>query len=385
MNKTENTTFTFKTMNIINRFKILIVPVLILLIIIYLNTGVAFSPVEEIDVVTGYGCDIEEISKDNILYKISLSNHIFKEDKTFSNVIDGTGKTIIATRDERQRKSNKKFVAGLEKIIIFSEDFARYSIRNVINTTFANPHANDKIWVIVCKGKAIDLLKFKVIGYPSSADYIEGIIENSKSLNFFPQNYRLIDSYVRIDEEGRELVAPYIEIKNDNIEITGMALFKKDKMVTKVGLEDAKILNILKEKKSKGTLSIEENPKQSIDYITEVKRTATCNKIEDKYTFTIDLDFTGDIMCNELYGDFLDKPGENKKFRSDMEKKLKKMCYIFLEKMQKDYKLDCLELGRVAAATYGRNTGVDWNEIVSNSDIKVNVKVNIDRYGRGNF
>lgn len=385
MNKTKNNTFTSKTMNIINRFKILIVPMLLLFIIVYLNAGVDFSPVEEIDVVTGLGCDIEERSKEDILYKVSVSKNIFVEDKTFSDVIEGTGKTILSTRDERQRKSNKKFVAGLEKIIVFGEDLARYSIRNPVSTTFSNPHVNDKIWVLVCKGKAVDLLKFKIVGYPSSADYIEGIIENSKFFSFFPQNYKLIDSYVRIDEEGRELVTPYIEIKNNTIEIAGMALFKKDKMVTKIGLEDAKVLNILKEKESKGILSIVENPKQSIDYITQVKRKATCNKIGNKYNFTIDLDFTGNIMCNELYGDFLNKPYKNKKFQSDMEKKIEKMCYNFLEKMKKDYKVDCLELGRVAVATYGRNTGVDWNDIVPISDIKVNVKVNIDRYGRGDF
>lgn len=385
MNKTENNTFTSKAMNIINKFKVLIIPLLILFIIVYLNSGVDFSPVEEIEVVTGLGCDIEEISKENILYRISVSKDIFVEDRTFSDVIEGTDKTILSTRDERQRKSNKKFVAGLEKIIVFGENLARYSIRYPISTTFSNPSTNDKIWVMVCKGNAADLLNFKVVGYPSAADYIEGIIDNSKYFSFFPQNYKLIDTYVRIDEEGRELIVPYIEIKNNNIEITGMALFKKDKMVTKVDLEDAKVLNILKEKKSKGILSIVKTPKQSIDYITQVNRKATCNKIGDKYKFTIDLAFTGDIMCNELYGDFLDKPNENKKFESDMEKKIEKMCYNFLEKMKKDYKVDCLELGRVAAATYGRNTGVDWNEIVSNSDIKVNVKVNIDRYGRGDF
>jgi hypothetical protein len=174
---------------------------------------------------------------------------------------------------------------------------------------------------MVCKGNAADLLNFKVVGYPSAADYIEGIIDNSKYFSFFPQNYKLIDTYVRIDEEGRELIVPYIEIKNNNIEITGMALFKKDKMVTKVDLEDAKVLNILKEKKSKGILSIVKTPKQSIDYITQVKRKATCNKIGDKYKFTIDLAFTGDIMCNELYGDFLDKPNENKNFKVTWKKK----------------------------------------------------------------
>lgn len=385
MNKTENNTFTYKAMNIINRFKVLTIPLLILSIIVYLNTGVDFSPVEEIEVVTALGCDIEERSKEDILYRVSVSKDIFVEDKTFGRVIEGTDKTILSTRDERQRKSNKKFVAGLEKIIVFSEDLARHGIRHPINTTFSNPSANDKIWSMVCKGNAADLLKFKVIGYPSAADYIEGVIDNSKYFSFFPQNYKLIDTYVRIDEEGRGLIVPYIEIKNNDIEITGMALFKKDKMVTKVGLEDAKVLNILKEKKSKGILSIVKNPKQSVDYITTVKRKTTCNKIGDQYKFTIDLAFTGDIMCNELYGDFLNNPDENKKFKSDMEKKIEKMCYNFLEKMKKDYKVDCLELGRVAAATYGRNTGVDWNEIVSNSDIKVNVKVNIDRYGRGDF
>lgn len=385
MNKTENNTFTYTAMNIINRLKVLIIPLLVLCIIVYLNAGVDFSPVEEVDIVTGFGCDIEEKSKENVLYKISMSKNIFEENKTFSSVVDGIGKTILSAREERQRKSNKKFVAGLEKIIVFSEDFSRYGIRPLLNTTFSNPNANDKTWIIVCKGKAIDLLKFKIIGYSSSADYIEGIIENSKFSNFFPQNYKLIDAYVRIDEEGRNLVTPYIEIKDNNMEITGIALFKKDKMVTKIGLEEAKILNILKEKESKGILSIQKNPKQSIDYITKVKRKTTCNKTDHKYTFTINLVFNGDVINNGLYGDFLDKPDENKKFESDMEKEIKKMCYNFLEKMQKDYKLDCLDLGRVAAAIYGRNTGVDWDEIISSSDIKVNVKVNIDRYGRGDF
>lgn len=385
MNKTQNNTFTSKVMNIINRFKILIIPMLLLITIVYLNAGVDVAPVEEIDVVTGVGVDIEEKSKDNILYKVSISRQIFQEEKTLSDVVDGNGKTLLSTREDRQKKSNKKFVLGLEKVIILSEEFARYSIRTFINTTFTNPHINDKTWLIVCNGKAIDMLKFKVFGYPSSSDYMEGIIKNAKHYNFFPENYKLVDSYVRIDAEGRELSVPYVEIKDGYVEITGMALFKKDKMVTKIGLEEARIMSILKEKHSHGILSILKNPKEYIDYLAKVKRKAKCNKTGDKYEFTIDLDFAGDITCNELYGDFLKKPNENKKFQSDMEKEIEKMCYNFLEKMQKEYKVDCLELGRVAAAKYGRNPETDWNEIVSNSDIKVNVKVNINRYGRGDF
>ena len=36
---------------------------------------------------------------------------------------------------------------------------------------------------------------------------------------------------MRIGAEGRSLVLPYIEITEEGIEITGMAIFKEDKMV----------------------------------------------------------------------------------------------------------------------------------------------------------
>lgn len=385
MNKTNDNSFKWKVINIINKFNVLIILMLSLGIIVYLNAGIDAVPVEKIDVVGGVGVDIEKKTKKDITYKVSISKDIFQEDKTTSDVIESTAKTLVSTREDRQRRSNKKFVFGLEKIIILSEDLAEYGIKTFINTTFSNPHVNDKTWLVVCSGKAVDLLKLKIKGYPSSADFMEGLIENAKFYNFFPDNYKLIDSYVRIYEEGRELSVPYIEIKDNYIEIAGMALFNKDKMIGKIGLEDARIMSILKEKKSTGILSIKKSPKEYVDYLSKVKRKVSCKKTGDKYEFTIDLDFTGDIVCNELYGDFLDKPNENKKFESDMKKQIEKMCYNFLEKLQNEYKIDSLELGRVAAAKYGRNKEVDWNEIVSNSDIKVNVKVNIDRYGRGDF
>ena len=68
-----------------------------------------------------------------------------------------------------------------------------------------------------------------------------------------------------------------------------------------------------------------------------------------------------------------------------MAKQVKEMCTGFLDKMKNEYKVDLLQLGWVAAAKYGRDTGVDWNEVVSNSDIKVNVKVHVDKVGRGQY
>jgi hypothetical protein len=64
------------------------------------------------------------------------------------------------------------------------------------------------------------------------------------------------------------------------------------------------------------------------------------------------------------------------------------MCMDFIGKMQSQYKIDVLELGRVAAANFGRGTGTDWNEVICNVDltnIKVNVNVKVDNMGRGDY
>lgn len=34
---------------------------------------------------------------------------------------------------------------------------------------------------------------------------------------------------------------------------------------------------------------------------------------------------------------------------------------------------------------YGRNTGVDWNKVFLDSEIKINVTCKINRFGRGDF
>jgi len=60
----------------------------------------------------------------------------------------------------------------------------------------------------------------------------------------------------------------------------------------------------------------------------------------------------------------------------------------FIEKMQSEYKIDAIELGKIAAATFGRHSGTNWNEVICNSDltnINVKVKVKVDTMGRGDY
>lgn len=74
-----------------------------------------------------------------------------------------------------------------------------------------------------------------------------------------------------------------------------------------------------------------------------------------------------------------------KKFIKDMEDSTKKMCEDFLQKSKARWNTDFLGLGKFAVAKYGRHSGVDWNKVVPESDIYVNVKVKVQGQGRGDY
>ncbi|MBU3072161.1 Ger(x)C family spore germination protein [Clostridium estertheticum] len=381
--------------------KIIIMFLVVLIVSIYAEKY-KVSPMEDLNIISGIGFDINKEVNGNVQYSVPFSIYGFKSKgksglpittkkasspgeniERTSSIIMEKSNTIGDTREERQLKSSKAYTIGTEKMAIIGEEQAAYGILNMVNILFSNANINDSDIFSVCKGKAEDILRFKVEGYPSSSDYMEGMIKGATNYNFLSLEYNLLNIYITLDSEGKNLVLPYLEVKDNNIFYTGMALFKGNKMAYVLPMDESKIMNMLREKKGKGILTLQEGPDKYINYDAMVKRKVKCNKIEDKYEFNIDLNFRGDIIENTLYKS-INKESE-KEFEKLMGKKIEKMCYDFLGKMKNVYKIDCLNLGMDAVAQYGRETGVDWNDVVSNADIKVNVVVKIDNIGKGQY
>lgn len=367
------------------RYSILILSISCIIIYLIFNSSSGNLPLEKIDICSGLSFDLITSAPTNEC-KVGASIYTFpNKTEVSSTVIEAIGKNIPETRSTRQTVSSKEFLLGLQKAFIFSEAVAIYGINPIIDIMFSNQQMNDSTWIVVCKDKAIDMLKFKVKDDVSSADHIDGMIESSVSNNFMAAQYKVVDMYVRIDSEGRNLVLPYLEIINNEIAITGMATFKKDKMVAKIPMEQARYMNILRENKVKGILTLQKNSQNLISSYGESNRKVHCEKINGKYKFTININFDGQIITNTMYKDFMINPKTVEKYTHELEQQTKERCYEFINTMQNIYKTDCLELGRDAAAAFGRNPEMDWNNIVCNAEIIINVKAKVNNLGRGQF
>ncbi len=378
-----------KTYKSILKKKNMIIFLLTIVLYIFFSTGTTYVPIENLGIIAGIGVDISNTSSEAVEYSVPISIYNYTGTNTIYNLVPkGIGHTLGSARQDRQLQFDKKFILGLERIVVYSEKISEYGIRPIIDILFTNPNVNDTGWSVVCKGKAEDILKLHIEGYPTSSDYIEGMINHATNLNFFSDNYKVMDIYVRMDAEGRNVVLPYIEVKDNLPKITGMALFNKEIMVRKIEMEDAKALNLLRESNVRGLLSIQKNSKEYIDFDATSKRKIKVEKTKDKYNFTIDLSIIGDVVSNSLYINMQGDSKVKEQFEKDMEKAVEESCMDFIKKMQSEYKIDVIELGRVAVANFGRGTGTNWNEVINNTDltnIKVNVKVKVDTMGRGNY
>lgn len=353
----------------------------------YFSTGLkGQQPAEDLEVVTGFGADIEKMQDSQILYTAPSSIYIFGDGEKISSTIrKGEAFTPGETREDRQLISNKQYIHGLEKVYIISENMATYGLKAPMEIFFRNPYTNDSGYVAICHGKPEEILKYRVEGYPSSSDYIEGMLRNANRYSFFPSYYKISDAFLSLISEGKNITLPYINIVNDQLRMTDLCIFKKDKMIGKLNIDDAKIFNMLNETDGRGMVKLQTSPNQYLNYYAKVKRKVKVSKVDNKYKFLIELKFTGDIVSNTLYTDVINKENTNKEIQIRLENTIKSSCEYLIEKMKNQYKVDFFQLGQYAAAKYGRQEGIDWDEVVSKSDIQVNVKVQIDKAGRGDY
>ncbi|WP_055666488.1 Ger(x)C family spore germination protein [Desnuesiella massiliensis] len=366
-----------------SRIKNVFIILVIIGAVVFYNYDTLNAPIEENAISFGIGVDIEKTLKENANYRITYNIYKFSQDKVYSYNRIAEASTIGENRQDRQLKIDRSYTADIERMLIISEDMGAYGIDSLVNIFLNNPRLNDKGLIVVCKGKAEDIIKFKVEALPSSAEYIEGIVKESIYYNFYSENYTFLDLFTQLTSEGENIVLPYVEIRNNKIEISGVALFKREKLVQIIDIYESKIMNVLREDKTRGVFSLKRGEQKYVDYNSRVKKKVKCYKDQDKYNFIIDLNVTGNITSNTLYEELNKKSIKN--FEEDMAKEIEEKCNAFIKKMQKQYKVDCLELGSVAAAKFGRDSGVDWNEVVSKSSIKVRAKVKVDNVGRGQY
>ena len=102
-------------------------------------------------------------------------------------------------------------------------------------------------------------------------------------------------------QEGRNIVMPYIEEVEDRVQITGLALFKEDKMVRKVQLYEASRINLLRTSGGYGYEAIN-SPERNQYYEAYFKNNVKVkvSKEDEKLKYDVVVNLSGNLLVDTV-------------------------------------------------------------------------------------
>ncbi|WP_432666925.1 Ger(x)C family spore germination protein [Wukongibacter baidiensis] len=361
-------------------FKNIIVVMIIIYTAIFLPGCHGKHPIEELSIATGFGYDIEKGDEIKLVDPAEFLL-IKKKDETGSVMLAGEGASISLIVENRRSKQSKTFTFGTEIVFIISEERAEFGTKDIIEDLLRTPEVNINAAIAICKGKSEDLFSLKAETDTISEQLFE-MLKFSYEGNFYSKCNSINDFLVMYHQQGREVYLPYIEIINERPQLTGTAVFKDDKMIRRIPMKEAKLINILRDSDGKGYLSIQsDEPLEYLDLEGENKVKVKVSNKGDKLKYDILVTILADLRIDTLNDKEFTKE-QLSKVEKLFEEKLQKDLNKVVKKVQEEYGVDCLDLGKYAIAKYGRDSGYDSQEHFSNADIQVHVKVKIKSTGK---
>lgn len=338
-------------------------------------------PQERLGIVVGLGYDLEN---DGVMvkYKDTSETFTFKGQHEIEHeAVTGPGSSIYSTQDERQAKFSRKWVIGSELVYLVGKERAEYGIKDLIDAMMRDAARRRGASVAICRQPAEQLFQLEPKAYSTMSEDIHGTLEFAWEESFFSKDIRTADVLEMYHQEAREIVLPYLQIDKDRVKVTGLALFDADRMMTNVDLGEAKLINLLRNSKTKGHLSVNFPEKNNYyeGYFT-TNRKVKVTKEEDNLKYSVYITLKGNLKVNTIINKAITKK-EVKEIELSFAKKVKKDLEDEVKKVQQAYGVDWLDLSKYAVAKYGRLSGYGSNENFKNAQIDLNVDVKIESIG----
>ncbi|MBU3204098.1 Ger(x)C family spore germination protein [Clostridium algidicarnis] len=301
-----------------------------------------------------------------------------------SNIVESRGKTIHSAFRDAIKVTGNMLQGSHAKIFIVSKEIAEEGIIQVIDLIDRDVQLRNDMWILIsesdtaadilCKGKREnEIISYELAATNANANKVGKYIDI--------EIYRLISD---ISNLGSSAIAPLVNIK-DNIgeskfEVSGMAVFKGEKVVGNLDELETMFLQILKEDNLKFVLPIEleDGHKISLE-IMNVNRSMNPKLKDNKVV--IDMTVNIDTALSELGSSGVDYilKDERDKVKIQSEKQIVTDCYKVIEKLQKEYKSDAIGFGDILKKrkpNAWKEMEYQWSDIFE--DIEVNLDVNVE-------
>ncbi len=379
--------------------------ILIFISILCLSGCYNYNELNTLAIATGMAIDYED---DKYVVNLLIANSqkaqvSSKEGESQSIVYEGKGKTLSEALKVIDIISPKKIYIGHLSFIVISEDLAKNGIVDSLDLLLREPESIKRFYLIMAKGtkaKNIVTMISPLESFPAqSISTTISFSKESQAVSSVIPYSSFIDKYVR---KGVEPILPTITLKGNEeqgkseeslkettptayLQLSNLALFKKDKLVHITDEDESDGINIISSDVSEMLLTCNcSGGKMSVE-IRDV-RTSKKVSLENKQPkFTIDVKASASIQENTCK---LDLENEKSVLEAEqrVEEEVKRLMMKAIKVSQK-YETDIFGFGNLLYKyypNYYKKLDKEWNEETF-PKIDINTKINVRLESKGSI
>lgn len=323
--------------------------------------------------------------------KLMITVTIPKTDPESANkreTLTAISATSKSARIMLDRKTELFLVSGQLRNTLFGLNLAKQGIWEHIDTLVRDPAISQRVKITVVNGNAHNLLIKDYAQHPRTGKYIDRMIEKEgKSQTVPPMTlYEFTRDYF---DDGIDPVAPIIKERNKDIVIDGIALFNKDRYITKIEADKSLIFALLRGNFKQGDLSVDLITKSGkseehvmLSSLISKRNIKVYSNDLDHIIININIKLNGSIL--EYIGDLhISENSDRQKLETMISKFIENETSVMIAQMQKN-EVDSLGLGKHVrnSLSYSEWKYLNWKKLYPNVKVRCSVQIKIKDYGK---
>lgn len=289
--------------------------------------------------------------------------------------------TVGYGRDKRGYTSPDFYVTGFNKVILAGEDLAAQGLYKHLESLYRFPEVSNNMFLALVEGRGEDVLKMQTDNADNIGTLLYSLVREPYKRGFMPAV--TLHEFDVWQAPGHNPVLPMIKQGGVNqVFLSGLAVFKKDKLLAKLDLRQTRSLVLLRGISSQGYFPFaleDENKPGSVFCRNE--RKVKVERQGDVYVFKVEVLLTGIITEHPA-----EKPLDverGKKIEDFIAAEVESDCQQIINTMQNEWKTDCIDISKYALAKWRRELEpqIDNEQFISKAQIQLEVKVDITNTG----
>lgn len=298
--------------------------------------------------------------------------------------------------------STRKIYVGQIQMVIFGEEFARKGMGKVLDYLSRDHEYRKDFYVVIARGtEAQDILKVFTPLEKTPASKMSKSLESSSNVWGSTAAVKLDELVSAVISKGKEAVLTGIVVTGDSrigndkknvekilsptkLKYSGLAVFKKDKLVGWLNEKESKGYNYTQGKIKSTTMILACPDKKNKKIAVEVLRTKSEMKATmkaSKPVIHIKVKIEGVVTDAQCEMDFT-KPATISELERLTQSKIEASIASVVKKMQNKYKSDIFGFGEVVERKYPQyweSVKSSWDQVFSNIQVNVQVESKIQK------